>query len=180
MRLVRNPGVAIAVVVAGSVLFAALAMPALTAATAKRKTGAKRPVASSATAARRTATQSHPARRPSRAKRSLAGRRVPSRQRLARLRLEPERVREIQQALIQAGYLNQAPTGAWDDATRNAMRRYQADNSFPTTGLPEAKSLLKLGLGSHPLPPELDTAGLPERGTASNQPSPAAASSQAQ
>jgi hypothetical protein len=36
------------------------------------------------------------------------------------------------------------------------MRRYQADHGFPATGLPEARSLMKLGLGPHPLPEELD------------------------
>jgi peptidoglycan hydrolase-like protein with peptidoglycan-binding domain len=79
-------------------------------------------------------------------------RRISYRYRLARLRLEPQRVQEIQQALIQAGYLKQEPTGRWDEPTRDAMRRYQADHGFPTTGLPEAKSLMKLGLGPHPLP----------------------------
>ena len=94
-------------------------------------------------------------------RRSPGKRRAPSgrmrfRQRMARLRLEPGRVKEIQQALGEAGYLNQEPNGNWDDLTRNAMRRYQADHNFPTTGMPEAKSLLKLGLGPHPLPPEVD------------------------
>jgi peptidoglycan hydrolase-like protein with peptidoglycan-binding domain len=84
------------------------------------------------------------------------GWRTSYRYRLSRLKLEPQRVQEIQQTLIQAGYLNQEPTGRWDDPTRNAMRRYQADHGFPTTGLPEAKSLMKLGLGPHPLPEELD------------------------
>jgi peptidoglycan hydrolase-like protein with peptidoglycan-binding domain len=83
-------------------------------------------------------------------------RRTSYRYRLARLRLEPERVQEIQQALIQAGYLKQEPTGRWDDPTKDAMRRYQADHGFPTTGLPEAKSLMKLGLGPHPLPEDCD------------------------
>jgi hypothetical protein len=36
------------------------------------------------------------------------------------------------------------------------MRRYQADRGFPVTGLPEAKSLMKLGLGPHALPEALD------------------------
>jgi len=36
------------------------------------------------------------------------------------------------------------------------MLSYQKDHGFPATGLPEAKSLMKLGLGPHPLPPELD------------------------
>ena len=81
-----------------------------------------------------------------------------SRARLARLKMQPERAAEIQQALIRRGYLNQEPTGVWDDPTRDAMRRFQQENQFPATGLPEAKSLMKLGLGPHPLPDELDPA----------------------
>jgi peptidoglycan hydrolase-like protein with peptidoglycan-binding domain len=72
------------------------------------------------------------------------------------MRPTPERIQEIQQALVQAAYLNEEPNGRWDDQTREAMRRYQADHGFPVTGLPEAKSLMKLGLGPHPLPVELD------------------------
>jgi peptidoglycan hydrolase-like protein with peptidoglycan-binding domain len=83
--------------------------------------------------------------------RSLSGQ-----QRLARLHLQPERVQEIQQALIREGYLKGDATGQWDSSTRDAMLRYQTAHGFPATGLPEAKSLMKLGLGSHPLPPELD------------------------
>ncbi len=70
--------------------------------------------------------------------------------------LQSERVVEIQQALTQEGYLKSEPSGSWDEATRNAMRRYQSANGFAATGLPEAKSLMKLGLGPHALPPELD------------------------
>jgi hypothetical protein len=77
-------------------------------------------------------------------------------QRLARTHLQPERVEEIQQALIREGYLQGDATGQWDSPTRAAMLRYQTMHGFPPTGLPEAKSLMKLGLGSHPLPPELD------------------------
>ena len=77
-------------------------------------------------------------------------------QRLARLHLQPERTQEIQQALIREGYLKGDATGEWDSRTHEAMQRYQADHGFPATGLPEAKSLMKLGLGSHPLPSELD------------------------
>lgn len=77
-------------------------------------------------------------------------------QRLSRLHLQPERVDEIQLALIREGYLQGDPTGEWDAHTRDAMLRYQTMHGFPATGLPEAKSLMKLGLGSHPLPPELD------------------------
>lgn len=80
-----------------------------------------------------------------------------AKRRRAQLRPEPERIEEIQQALVKAGYLNAQPNARWDDETRDAMRRYQADHGFPVTGLPEAKSLMKLGLGPHPLPADLDT-----------------------
>lgn len=91
-------------------------------------------------------------RRPS----SRNKRAVSSRQRRAQIRPEPERVTEIQQALARSGYLKDEPNGQWDERTRDAMRRYQADHGFPATGLPEARSLMKLGLGPHPLPEELD------------------------
>jgi peptidoglycan hydrolase-like protein with peptidoglycan-binding domain len=74
----------------------------------------------------------------------------------ARLHLQPERVQEIQQALIREGYLQGEANGQWDARTHDAMLRYQTMHGFSPTGLPEAKSLMKLGLGSHPLPPELD------------------------
>jgi peptidoglycan hydrolase-like protein with peptidoglycan-binding domain len=83
-------------------------------------------------------------------------RKEPFRSRLARQKLQPERIEEIQRGLIQAGYLNQEPNGKWDDSTRQAMRSFQHAHGFPETGLPEAKSLMKLGLGPHPLPEELD------------------------
>lgn len=73
-----------------------------------------------------------------------------------RVHINPERVKQIQQALFGAGVLHETPNGRWDTATRDAMRQYQQENGFNVTGLPEAKPLLKLGLGPHPLPPELD------------------------
>ena len=78
------------------------------------------------------------------------------RRRYGQSRPEPKRIREIQQALIKVGYLKGSPTGRWNTATRNAMKRFQKDNGFRVTGLPESKTLMKLGLGPHPLPPELD------------------------
>jgi peptidoglycan hydrolase-like protein with peptidoglycan-binding domain len=78
------------------------------------------------------------------------------RTRLARQKLHPERIEEIQRGLVQAGYLNEEPSGKWDNSTREAMRSFQHAHGFPETGLPEAKSLMKLGLGPHPLPEDLD------------------------
>jgi peptidoglycan hydrolase-like protein with peptidoglycan-binding domain len=94
---------------------------------------------------------------------------------MARLRPEPERIREIQRALVQAGYLHQEPTGTWDPPTRGAMQRFQQEHGYPTTGLPEAKSLMKLGLGPHPLPGDADpsAAARTSAGTSAPASSPA-------
>ena len=73
---------------------------------------------------------------------------------------QPGRVEEIQEKLVEAGYLEGEPTGRWDEPTRLAMSRYQAANRFPVTGLPDAKSLMKMGLGPHPLPAALNRASL--------------------
>jgi hypothetical protein len=130
---------------------------ATAASTAKKP--AARPTAT--TAARRRATAATPARKTSTVHRTRGRRRrrrpLSGRQRLARLHLEPGRVTEIQQALMREGYLQGDANGRWDDRTRAAMLHYQTDHGFPATGLPEAKSLMKLGLGPHPLPPQLDT-----------------------
>jgi len=72
------------------------------------------------------------------------------------MQMDPARVESIQQALINAGAFRGTPTGRWDSETRDAMARYQTENGFGVTGLPDAKSLMKMGLGPHPLPPELN------------------------
>jgi hypothetical protein len=104
---------------------------------------------------------------------SKASRDAAARVRRAHLRPEPDRIQEIQQALVQAGYLNAQPNGRWDDQTREAMRRFQADHGFPATGLPEAKSLMKLGLGPHPLPEDLDASSGARTGTGTVSDTPA-------
>jgi hypothetical protein len=77
-------------------------------------------------------------------------------QRLSRMQIDPGRVQNIQRALSDAGTYHGTPSGQWDASTRAAMSLYQAQNGFGVTGLPDAKSLMKLGLGPHPLPAELD------------------------
>ena len=101
---------------------------------------------------------------------SKAQRAAAERRRRAQLRPSPERIEEIQQALVKVGYLSEQPNGRWDEQTREAMRRYQTDHGLPVTGLPEAKSLMKLGLGPHGLPPDLDTTSAAASGAAATQP----------
>jgi peptidoglycan hydrolase-like protein with peptidoglycan-binding domain len=76
------------------------------------------------------------------------------------MRPEPQRVQEIQTALIQAGEFHGEPTGTWDEATRDAMKRYQERHGFSVTGLPDSKSLMEMGLGPHPLPPDVATSAV--------------------
>lgn len=73
------------------------------------------------------------------------------RRRHARVRgqqaIKPERAIQIQQALIRAHYLSGEPTGKWDSQTIAAMQKYQADNGWQTKITPDARALVKLGLG---------------------------------
>ena len=39
------------------------------------------------------------------------------------------------------------PTGVWDQASKDAMTRYQADNGWQTKLTPDSRALIKLGLG---------------------------------
>jgi peptidoglycan hydrolase-like protein with peptidoglycan-binding domain len=64
----------------------------------------------------------------------------------------PDRIREIQTALNREGALSAEPTGKWDDATTNAMKKFQENHGLNPTGKIDAGTLNKLGLGS-------DTAG---------------------
>lgn len=56
------------------------------------------------------------------------------------------RALQIQQALVQAGYLDQA-SGHWDAATQAAMTKYQKDRNWQTRYVPDARALIALGLG---------------------------------
>ncbi len=61
--------------------------------------------------------------------------------------MDSQRAIEIQQALIQAHYLDGGPTGQWDPATQAAMEKYQTDNGWQAKITPDSRALIKLGLG---------------------------------
>lgn len=60
--------------------------------------------------------------------------------------IPPERVTELQNALIKAGYMDGPASGLYDDATIDAMKQFQAKNGLSQTGLPSAPLLKKLGV----------------------------------
>lgn len=71
----------------------------------------------------------------------------------AAVAIPPERATEIQTALIKQGYLTGEPTGTWDPQTISAMEKLQADNGWQSKITPDARALIKLGLGPAPLEP---------------------------
>jgi Putative peptidoglycan binding domain len=83
-------------------------------------------------------------------------------------KIDPQRSQEIQQALIREHYLTGEPTGAWDPASEEAMRRYQADNGWQNKTVPDSRALIKLGLGpskDHLLNPDSAMTTVPDRPT---------------
>ncbi len=59
-----------------------------------------------------------------------------------------DRIKEIQAALAREGLYTGTPTGKWDAASVEAMKRFQAAHGLTATGKMDALSLQKLGLGS--------------------------------
>jgi hypothetical protein len=71
--------------------------------------------------------------------------------------IDSERATAIQQALIREHYLTGEPAGTWDEASEEAMRRYQADHGWQSKTVPDSRALISLGLGpskDHLLNPE--------------------------
>ncbi len=61
--------------------------------------------------------------------------------------IDPDRAREIQNALIREHYLTGEPSGVWDAQSQAAMTRFQADQGWQTKLTPDSRALIKLGLG---------------------------------
>ena len=72
-------------------------------------------------------------------------------------KIDSERARTIQEALIREHYLTGEATGTWNQACEDAMRKYQGDHGWQTKEVPDSRALIKLGLGpskDHLLNPE--------------------------
>jgi hypothetical protein len=61
--------------------------------------------------------------------------------------IDEERTVAIQSALIREHYLTGEASGVWDQASKDAMLRYQAVNGWQTKITPDSRALIKLGLG---------------------------------
>lgn len=65
-----------------------------------------------------------------------------------RANIDVMRVIQIQQALTSKGFYSGETSGNYDEATIDAMRRFQASNKITATGYPTAHALKRLGLAS--------------------------------
>jgi peptidoglycan hydrolase-like protein with peptidoglycan-binding domain len=104
------------------------------------------PKASLGTAKKSTAAR----KRSSRSGSKAASRKTPRQQ-----QPEPERIREIQQALKQHGYAVEA-SGVWDASTVEAVKKFQADQNIENLsgrGKLDSLTLIALGLGPKREPP---------------------------
>jgi len=98
-------------------------------------------------------TASHKAASHSKKKKS---RKVASRRR-GQQKIDTQRAREIQEALIREHYLDGKASGTWDAASQQAMQKYQADHGWQSKTVPDSRALIQLGLGpdhEHLLNPE--------------------------
>jgi len=80
-------------------------------------------------------------------------------------KIDSERAQAIQEALIREHYLKGEATGTWNQASEEAMRRYQADNGWQSKTVPDSRALIKLGLGpskDHLLNPESAMTTVPD------------------
>jgi hypothetical protein len=72
-------------------------------------------------------------------------------------KIDSERAQAIQEALIREHYLSGEAAGTWNQASEEAMRRYQADHGWQSKTVPDSRALISLGLGpshDHLLNPE--------------------------
>ncbi len=60
----------------------------------------------------------------------------------------PERIQEIERALAEKGFLASEPDSNWDQASMDAMRRFQQSQNITADGRLSALSLIALGLGA--------------------------------
>lgn len=80
-------------------------------------------------------------------------------------KIDSDRARSIQEALIRERYLTGEPTGSWNQACEDAMRRYQADHGWQSKTVPDSRALISLGLGpskDHLLNPESAMTTVPD------------------
>lgn len=123
---------------------------------------AKKRSTKSTTASKQSTTSGHRSTRTSKSASSHTGsKKHSSRKKSSKVRgqqkIDSDRAQQIQEALIREHYLTGDATGTWNEASEEAMRRYQADHGWQSKTVPDSRALISLGLGpskDHLLNPE--------------------------
>jgi len=68
---------------------------------------------------------------------------------------DKKRIVEIQQALIDKGYMFGLPTGVWDNKTIETLKNIANDHGWQTSHVPDARVLILLDLGNKYSDPEV-------------------------
>jgi hypothetical protein len=124
------------------VLTAICALLTIAAHTQTTATAATKPTQPSSTSSSPSSTTAHKKSRKSKHSRKTANWKKHGQQKIDR-----QRTQQIQEALIREHYLDGESSGVWDDDTEKAMQKYQGDNGWQTKMTPDARALIKLGLG---------------------------------
>jgi hypothetical protein len=88
-------------------------------------------------------------------------------------KIDSERAQAIQEALIREHYMSGEASGTWNQASEDAMRKYQADHGWQSKTVPDSRALISLGLGpskDHLLNPESAMTTGPEAPRAASLP----------
>ncbi len=116
-----------------------------------------------------TTSSSAASSKSSRTTTSSSSKKRSTRKKSAKLRgqqkIDSERAQAIQEALIREHYLTGDATGTWNQASEEAMRRYQADHGWQSKTVPDSRALISLGLGpskDHLLNPESAMTTVPD------------------
>jgi peptidoglycan hydrolase-like protein with peptidoglycan-binding domain len=131
MVMTRPTILSLVVCLLGSILTLTAAPPAKT-----------RPTAAKAKVAARSAKAKSASRRS-----QLSYRKAVVRRPAAPSGPSSDRIRLIQQALAERGYLHSEPNGVWSPACIEALKRFEADQNVKVDGKIDAKMLIALGLG---------------------------------
>jgi len=117
-------------------------------------------VAATCFAQKSTATTTHPK------KKSAKKTRIAKAKKRGQQKIDNSRIEAIQEALIRENYLKGEPSGSLDNATQQALQKYQGDHGWQTKVVPDSRALINLGLGpdhDHLLNPETAMTSTPAK-----------------
>lgn len=109
-------------------------------------TQAKQPAPKARTATKVSSARTIAARKSAQTARTPYRKPAP-RQSVAPVSPGSSRIREVQQALHERGYLQSEVTGTWNAASIEALKRFEADQKVKVDGKIDSKTLIALGLG---------------------------------